>query len=85
MRPVRVRICVGTTCTVMGASELQMLEEHVDRELRDAVAVEEVACLGHCKDGRYGQAPYVEVDGEVLAGPSLAELVALVERRARRS
>lgn len=75
MRKIKVNICVGTTCFVMGASELQELEQHLPDELRDRVEITGSTCLGLCKDNNYGQAPFVTIDGEVMPHASISAII----------
>ena len=39
MKKIEVEICVGTTCYIMGASQLQQLEEFLPDEWRDHVEI----------------------------------------------
>ncbi len=83
MKPIKVRICLGTTCHVMGASESQLLPELLPAEWRDRVEVTGASCLGHCQDRKYGKAPYAEIDGEVVAAATVQTLLAKLEARLR--
>ena len=66
MRKVRVSICTGTACFVMGASEIMLLEEELPEDLKGKVEIEGIQCLEKCKDSSCGKAPFVLVDREVL-------------------
>jgi len=68
---ITVKVCTGTACYVMGASDILLLEENLPPSLRDRVRVEGSACLGLCHGGKSGSAPYVSVNGEILTGASL--------------
>ena len=81
MHPIRVKICLGTTCYVMGASELQSLAQQLPEDLKGAVSVEGATCLGHCKDRIYGKAPYAVVDGTVVSGATPEILVECIRKR----
>ncbi len=72
-----VTICSGTTCYVMGGSELLLLEESIPPHLREKVSIEGSPCLGLCKDRRYGAAPYAKIGGEILP---LATIPLILER-----
>ena len=56
MKKIKVSICTGTTCYVMGASELLLLEELLPEELKDKVEIEGVTCLEKCKSTGIGNA-----------------------------
>ncbi len=75
MSKVHVKICVGTTCFVMGASELQDLEKFLPDDLKDKVEISGAACLGLCRDENYGEAPFVTVDGEPLSNATVNAIV----------
>jgi len=82
---IRVTVCSGTACYLMGGSEFLLLQEHLPPELRERVVVEGKPCLEHCKRGARGKAPFVLIDGELLTDatiPSVIErLTKLVEER----
>ena len=42
---IRIRICLGTTCFVMGASKLQELERLMPPEWKDKVDISAQTCL----------------------------------------
>lgn len=64
---IHLQICQGTTCYVMGAAQLASLATSLPDDLRDRVRVTGCRCLGLCRDGAFGGAPYVTLDGDVLA------------------
>ncbi len=68
---IKVVICSGTACFVMGASELLLLEENLSESLRSRVEIEGVTCLGFCRDSTLGKAPFVTINGEVIASATL--------------
>ena len=49
MKKIKVSICTGTACFVMGASEIMLLEEKLSDELKDMVEVEGITCFEKCK------------------------------------
>jgi len=83
MKKVTVRVCSGTTCFVMGASNLQMLHEHVPEELRDWVDIQGAHCLELCRDRNYGAAPYITIDDEIVAEADLSLILERIEQRVR--
>ena len=64
MEKIKVSICTGTACFVMGASELMLLEEELSPELKDKVEVEGITCFEVCKNSSCGKAPFVQINGE---------------------
>ena len=67
MEKVSVKVCLGTTCFVMGSANLQELIEMVPAKYGDKVEVSGVPCLGLCSiDWEFSKAPYVKVDDDVI-------------------
>ena len=61
-KKVSVKVCLGTTCFVMGSANLQELIELVPKKYGDRVDVSGVPCLGLCSiDWEFSKAPYVKV------------------------
>lgn len=75
MKKIKVSICTGTACYVMGASELLLLEEKLPAELKDSVIIEGVNCLDKCKNPKNGKSPFVLVDGELISNASLETII----------
>lgn len=82
MARIKVTICAGTTCHLMGGSYLQSLADHLDPELRDIVDVDGARCLGLCK-GSSAQAPFVLIDEEVISEATLPALIERIESLAQ--
>jgi len=76
---IKVVICSGTACFVMGASDILLLEESLSAELRERVIVEGSTCLGMCKDGTLGKAPFVTINGELLTSATLPDVIARIQ------
>ena len=79
MEKIRIVICAGTTCYVMGGSHLQALEEHLPPEYAAWVEITGARCLGCCKEGQYGRAPYVRVNDEVMQEATIPKLLHRIE------
>lgn len=92
--PIRVVICAGTACHVMGGSHLFLVSERLSPEVRARVSIEGSPCLDRCHGpgspagapspgGPAGGAPYAMVDGVPLAGADVESLAAAIEARFR--
>lgn len=79
---IKVVICSGTACYVMGASDILLLEEELPGSLRERVQIEGSTCLGYCKDASRGKAPFVEINGEVMASATLPKVIARIRELA---
>ncbi|MBE6350922.1 MAG: hypothetical protein E7062_09295 [Spirochaetaceae bacterium] len=71
MEKIKVSICTGTACFVMGASEMMLLEDELPDSLKDLVEVEGITCLEKCKNTECGKAPFVQINGEIIESASL--------------
>ncbi len=78
---VHLQICQGTTCYVMGAAQLATLVTTLPDDLRGRVRVTGCRCLGLCRDGAFGGAPYVTIDGEVLSRATTDSVLAALRAR----
>lgn len=81
---IRVKICVGTTCYVMGGGELLILKDLIPKHLQSLVTIEHVSCLGRCKEFGASAAPLVEVNGNILRACSTVSVLQEIERIAEK-
>lgn len=82
MKKIDVKVCLGTTCFVMGAAHLQELIETVPLKYGDAVEVSGHPCLGLCSiDWEYSRAPYVKVDNDVIVEATVEKVLNAIERK----
>lgn len=79
MKKIKVTICTGTACFVMGASELMLLMEKLPEDLKDMVELSGSTCMGECKGSKNGRPPYVKIDDEVVHSANLAEVISRIE------
>ncbi|MCR5413745.1 MAG: NAD(P)H-dependent oxidoreductase subunit E [Kiritimatiellae bacterium] len=75
---VKVEICCGTACYLLGAMRLMDLTENLPKDLVGLVEFEAKACLGKCERDEIGCAPYVRFNGTEWMGNATPERV--VER-----
>lgn len=80
MKKVRVQICTGTTCFIMGAAHLQRLDEVLTGELQAAVEIEGCRCLGFCDDKSKGAPPFVMVGDECVSEATIDSVIASIQR-----
>ncbi|MBQ7126143.1 NAD(P)H-dependent oxidoreductase subunit E [bacterium] len=82
MKKVEVKVCIGTTCFIMGASNLQGLTEIVSRKYNDNVNLTTSSCLGICSTNwEYSKAPYVKVNDEIVQEATVEKVVNEIERQ----
>ncbi len=80
MKQIEVKVCLGTTCFVMGASNLQELIEIVPKKYENKVIVEGSPCLGLCSiNWEYSKAPYVKVDDQIIKEATVEKVLSAIE------
>lgn len=77
---LNVRICVGTTCYVMGGADLLVVNEVLTQEEKRKVNVSFVPCLGYCK-GANKKPPFVEIDGKLYEEIDLDSLIKIIREK----
>lgn len=82
MSRIKVTICTGTTCYVMGSGNLISIKEHLGDELAEIVDIEGSTCLELCKNDEYGRAPYVKVNDTVIAEATMTKIAEEIRRQA---
>jgi NADH:ubiquinone oxidoreductase subunit E len=81
MKKISVKVCLGTTCFVMGSSNLQELIELVPKKYGDDVEVAGSPCLGLCSiDWEFSKAPYVKVNNEVIKEATVEKVLAAIDK-----
>lgn len=74
-KKIKVRVCVGTHCYVMGNHNLKDIKDQLPDDLKERVFVEGSVCLGCEKMTKNPQHPYVEVDGTLIENASLEKII----------
>ena len=75
MKKIDVEICYGTTCFVLGGSQLQELESVLESQLAERVNIIPRNCMGLCKDEKYNQAPFVKVNGHIVDTATVEKVI----------
>ena len=78
---VRVDICVGTYCHVVGGAELLVIPEMLDETLMDKVDIRGAMCVEHCKEVGGKKAPFAVVDGELVVEATVEKLLGIIRAR----
>lgn len=81
MPTVQLKICIGTTCYMLGASKLMNIETDFPPEWKDRVEVSASPCLGLCEADNVCHAPYVIIDGETIPNASPGRVISEIARR----
>ena len=75
MNTIKVEICCGTACYLLGAAKLMNLEEMLPEECRGRVEVGAKTCLELCERDNLGGAPYVRFNGSEIMSQATPEKV----------
>lgn len=81
MAKVKVKMCMGTTCFVMGASDLQELMDIIPSKYGNDVEIQGVPCLDLCSTSSEAKAPYVMVDLTVVSKATVESVLEEIERK----
>ena len=82
MKKIEVKVCLGTTCFIMGSSYLQELTDIIPQKYGENVEVIGSPCLGLCSiDWEYSRAPYVKVDGDVVYEATVEKVLNTIDRK----
>lgn len=60
---VKIKVCMGTHCTMMGNLNLQENLESLQIEYPGKIEIEAVKCLKYCEENG---APVVDINGELI-------------------
>ncbi len=75
MENVKLDICVGTTCYILGASELQHIGDMLPEDIAPYVEISGIPCLGACKNKNYGSAPFVRINGKIIGHANVHSVI----------
>lgn len=79
---ISVKVCLGTTCFVMGSANLQELIETVPKKYGEQVEVCGIPCLGLCSiDWEFSKAPYVKVDDDVIKEATVEKVLSAIDAK----
>ncbi len=82
MEKIKVQVCTGTTCFVMGGSNLQELNSIIPEKYGDKVEVAASNCLGLCSiQWEYSKAPYVKVDEDVVSEATVEKVLEAIDKK----
>lgn len=71
---IKIEICCGTTCYLLGAADLLQLESRLPAEWKDLVEISAVPCLSACTTENLGGAPFVRIDGALVPKASVESI-----------
>ena len=75
MNTIKVEICCGTACYLLGAAKMMNIEDQISEECRGRVDIEATTCLELCERDNLGGAPYVRFNGSEIMSQATPEKV----------
>ena len=82
MEKIKVKICQGTTCFVMGGDILKSMPETLTEKYGDKIEIVPVRCLETCHESdSFSKAPYVFVDDEVVSSATIEKVINVIESK----
>ena len=78
---IRISVCQGTTCFVMGALRLEELETRIPPQWRQKVEVSAQPCLGMCQKAGFMKAPFVQIGDEVVGDATVESVLKELSRK----
>ena len=81
-KKIEVKVCLGTTCFVMGGGNLQELNEIIPKKYGDKVEVSGSNCLGLCSiKWEYSKAPYVKIDEDIIEEATVEKVLKALDEK----
>ncbi len=83
MNKIKVRICVGTSCFVMGSAQIQSLEFNAPADIADKIEIIEERCMNLCKDlsRQRNHGPFVYVNDELIEEATYEKVVSKIREK----
>ena len=75
MNTIKVEICCGTACYLLGAAKMMNIDDQLSEECRGRVDIEAKTCLELCERDNLGGAPYVRFNGSEIMSQATPEKV----------
>lgn len=75
MEKIKVEICCGTACYLLGAAKLMDIEAQLPANVKDRVEIEARTCLDLCERENLGGAPFVRINGTEIIAQATPETV----------
>lgn len=84
-KKISVKVCLGTTCFVMGSANLQELIDIVPAKYGSKADVSGVPCLGLCSiDWEFSKAPYVKVDDDIIKEATVEKVLTAIDEKLKK-
>lgn len=82
MDKIKVKVCQGTTCFVMGSGVIKSILAGLEEKYADEIEITSVRCLGACsKNDSFSKAPYILVDDEIVSSATLEKVIETIDKK----
>ena len=78
MEKLPVKICIGTTCYMLGASKLVDIANRMPEAWKDRVVVSGCTCLDLCEADSICRAPFVKVGERIVDHATSTSVLAAI-------
>lgn len=75
---VKVEICCGTTCFMLGAGKLLKIEQNMPDAWKNQVEFSGLPCMETCTADQIGNAPFVRINGTVHGNMTVDKMTSLI-------
>ena len=84
-KKINVKVCLGTTCFVVGSKNIQELMDIVPKKYGDMVEVTGVPCMQLCSiDWQDSKAPYVKVDDDIIREATVEKVLQAIDEKLKK-
>lgn len=76
---IKVKICSGTVCHVMGGADLPLIPEVMPKELKGQVEFVGASCIGTCNIEGGLKPPFVDVNGRLIDQATISKVIEVIK------
>lgn len=73
---IRITVCCGTTCHLMGSSEILIYKKEIEQRYDNKVVIYGSPCLGNCKEYAAASAPFIMIGDELICQANVDKVIA---------
>lgn len=81
MEKIKIKLCAGTMCYVMGGAQLMEIGDLLSEDEKQYVDITLSPCLQQCNN--QGTPPFIELNGRILEGISKDTLLQIIKEEIR--
>ncbi len=78
MEKIKLEICCGTTCYMLGGNKLLKLDQYMHPEWLDKVEISACPCVNECVSEKLCDAPFVRINGKIYGHASVESVCATI-------